>query len=422
MRSRPDMLDENSPAGATVIQITGRDTPSCHIYMEAQIFTPDSRRFVLRSGPSATPHGDTCSREPDHCFLLCDIEDNCALSPLTDELGATGPSISPDGKYLYYLVDKTILGGSGAVFLKRVKLDGTDRETLMAIDNCIPGTDYRPSKFYVLSTISSDGRRFAASCFLGDGRTVGAPFGLVVFDLEAATAELILEGQAFCNMHPQYSRSLDPAACRDLLIQENHGMVVNAMCTARADVSRTDEAGADIHVIRDDGSDLRDMPWGRDGNERVQGHQCWMGRSTTAITSTSTLSPRECQLIAGQAVPHAGHVGLKSPGAEEARNDLSRDFPNPRFFHFATDIAGRRLISDFHDPAERPLEDRRLLIYVADLPQHGGGPLANTAYILTAACRGADNHAHPFFSPDGTKGFFNSNESGILQAYMITGI
>jgi hypothetical protein len=28
-------------------------------------------------------------------------------------------------------------------------------------------------------------------------------------------------------------------------------------------------------------------------------------------------------------------------------------------------------------------------------------------------------HPHPFFSPDGTMAFFNSNESGSVQAYMV---
>jgi hypothetical protein len=30
-------------------------------------------------------------------------------------------------------------------------------------------------------------------------------------------------------------------------------------------------------------------------------------------------------------------------------------------------------------------------------------------------------HIHPFLSPDGMMGFFNSDESGILQAYMVRG-
>ena len=31
-------------------------------------------------------------------------------------------------------------------------------------------------------------------------------------------------------------------------------------------------------------------------------------------------------------------------------------------------------------------------------------------------------HIHPFLSPDGSMAFFNSDESGILQAYMIRGL
>ena len=45
--------------------------------------------------------------------------------------------------------------------------------------------------------------------------------------------------------------------------------------------------GADIHVIRDDGTNFRNMPWGRDGNEFCQGHQCWRGRTTWAIMAST---------------------------------------------------------------------------------------------------------------------------------------
>jgi hypothetical protein len=33
----------------------------------------------------------------------------------------------------------------------------------------------------------------------------------------------------------------------------------------------------------------------------------------------------------------------------------------------------------------------------------------------------SDMHLHPFLSPDGSMAFFNSTESGELQAYMATG-
>ena len=46
MKLRPDLLDERSPKGIEVIQLTTEaDVPSSHLYMEAQVFTPDFEAF-----------------------------------------------------------------------------------------------------------------------------------------------------------------------------------------------------------------------------------------------------------------------------------------------------------------------------------------------------------------------------------------
>jgi len=407
MKPRPDLLTDESPPGLEVIQLTAEESvPSSHIYMEAQIFTPDSRRLVLHR--SAHAHGSD-KDDPGHRYLICDLE-NKELIPITHETGATAPSVSPDGRYLYYFVDETALGG-GRLTLKRVGMDGTGRETLFVLDTPIPGTHFRPSHPYPLSTLSSDGRRIAISAFLGDGSKEGAPWGLLVFEIETASVRLLIHGQTWCNMHPQYSRSLDPQESHDILIQENHGNI----CDARGHVTRlTGGEGADIHVIRDDGTNLRDMPWGRDGNEFCQGHQCWRGRSERAITSTSLRQPQESQLIEGLPAPHAGHLGINTPGG--ARNDLSRSFPSPDFYHFATDIAGKRLITDSGP------RDRGGGIYRANLPEDESGALENVTLLLRPRCSWKkQSHIHPFLSPDGSTGFFNSDESGILQAYMVRG-
>jgi hypothetical protein len=403
-RPRPDLLDSESPKGLEVIQLTSEpDVPSSHLYMEAQIFTPDSKRLVLHR--SASAHGSSPT-DPKHQYLLCDLTDNCALTPLTAETGATAASVAPDGKHLYYFVNETKPGG-GRLTLKRVGLDGTGRQTLLVIDKPLPETKFRPSKIYPLSTISSDGQRMALSCFLGDGQTEGAPFGLMVFDLLKATVRLVIQGQSWCNMHPQYSRSLDPQESHDILIQENHDNVCDASGAIKKLVGGV---GADIHVLRDDGSNFRNMPWGRDGNEACQGHQCWRGRSQWAITSTGTRRPPEAQLIEGRAAAHAGHVGSRTPGG--LRNDLSRSFPKPRFYHFATDIAGRRLITDAAGG----------FVYVAELGTPGKDPLRNFRRLLaTRSSMKKGAHIHPFLSPDGTLGFFNSDETGLLQAYMVRG-
>ncbi|HRT95596.1 MAG TPA: hypothetical protein P5532_14300, partial [Planctomycetota bacterium] len=59
----------------------------------------------------------------------------------------------------------------------------------------------------------------------------------------------------------------------------------------------------------------------------------------------------------------------------------------------------------------------------ADLPAKEGEPLERWWYLLDPrSSRNKDTHPHPFLSPDGSMAFFNSDESGLLQAYMIRGL
>ena len=408
MISRPDLLDERSPNALEVFQLTTEaEVSGCHIYMEAQVFTPDSQRLILHR--SAQPHGSD-QHDPEHRYLVCDLADGGRLTPITGEVGATGPSLSPDGTVLYYFVNETEVGG-GRLILKRVNLDGTDRQTVLVVDGLIPGTRYRPSLIYPLSSISSDGTRLAISCFLGDGQTEGMPFGLLVFDLQRAAVELAIAGLTWRNMHPQYCRALDPSAGHDIMIQENHGSEHDALGKGEVSVAGL---GVDIHLIHDDGTNFRDFPWGRDGNEFCQGHQSWIGRTERGLCGTGCQQPAERQLIAGLPAPPADHAGINTPGA--VRADLSRLFDTPQFCHFATDIAGTRLISDHF------LRDERWEIYFAKLPDQGvSEPLDHFTYLLTPRT-GVRVHSHPFLSPDGKLGFFNSDESGVLQAYMIRGM
>ena len=409
MIPRHDLFIDASPEGIEVFQLTTEpDVPSAHIYMEAQIFTPDSKCFILHR--SAHAHAGATD-DSLHEFLICDIENGCELIPIIQERRASSPSMSPDGRLLYYFINETE-PGRGRLTLKRVRMDGAERETLLVLDGPVPDTDFRVSRPYCLSTISSDGKRLCLSGYLGDGNTPNAPWGILVFELDQPSVRLIRHDRSFCNVHPQYSRSLDPEASHDILIQDNHG---NERDASGAGVKLTGGAAADIHVIRDDGTNFRNMPWGRDGNEFCQGHQCWRGRGGSAITSTGKRDVGESQLIEGQAAPFAGHVGISTPGG--VRNDLSRSFETPKFSHFATDIAGQRLITD-----ARPSRDVNEL-WLFDLPEQEGAPLANARLLLRPNSSWVkETHIHPFLSPDATMGFFNSDESGILQAYMVTGL
>ncbi len=408
MKQRPDLLDAQSAIGIEVFQLTNDEIPSSHIYMEAQVVTSDSKRLILHR--SATPHGG-CQEDPEHRYLLCDLDNGGALSTLTDECGVTGPALSPDDQWLYYFHDETRLNG-GRLTLKRVRLDGTSRETLMVLDRPADGAVRQISRMYPLSTISSDGQRLAISGHLGDGRREPPPWGLLVFDMDADSVRLVLDGPSWCNIHPQYSRRHAIEASHDLLVQENHGNLCDPDGTLRRGVSGP---GCDIHVIRDDGTQFRDLPWGRDSREFCEGHQCWRGREPTAITSAGVVEPRgDHILIEGLPAPHDGHLGATTDHGR--RNVLSAGFQAPRFHHFATDIAGTRLVTDY-TPESSPTTE----LYLANFGEPLTEPLHNWQRLLnTGTTKGkSTSHAHPFLSPDGKTAFFNSDESGILQAYMI---
>lgn len=407
MKPRLDMIDAKSPDGIEAFQLTTEhDVPSCHIYMEAQVFTPDSKRLIVHR--SAHPHGRD-QHDPAHRYLVCDLDSHGELTPVTDETGAVAPSVSPDGQWMYYFVDETTTGG-GRFFLKRVRLDGSGRETLFTIDTPIPGCGWWASRLYPLSTLSSDGERLVISCYLGDGRQEAAPWGLLVFDLKRATMNLILSGPSWCNIHPQYCRSTDPEHAHDIMVQENHG---NRCEPSGAFIALGGGAGADIHLIRDNGMHLRTFPWGRDGKEFCQGHQCWIGRTHEAITSTGWGAGDQL-LIQSAAVSDTDHQGLNTPGG--VRNVLSRSWPDPHFYHFATDIAGTRLITDYIPKNDSPCYK----LYLATFAANAGDALQDWTYLLdTQSPVGKRAHTHPFLSPDGTMVFFNTVADNQLQACMV---
>jgi len=96
----------------------------------------------------------------------------------------------------------------------------------------------------------------------------------------------VVKDPRFVNLHPQYSRSTLPGMERVIMIQDNHGATTD---TQGAVIHGTSGVGADVHVIKDDGSEWREMPMGRTDDEQCQGHQCWRGRSDVIIGAAGQL-------------------------------------------------------------------------------------------------------------------------------------
>ena len=406
------MVDENSPEGLEVFQITSDGNFSnSHIYMETPVFTPDSKRFVFQRFRNPD---ETDPRKMLSDYMFCDLEDDMSFRQITDEPRAIAPGVSPDGKYMYYLIDETTPGG-GFWEVKRVDLNTLERERLARFDTPLPETDSIPTRIYNLSSISSDGRRICLSAFLGDGHTPNAPWGLIVFDIEQARAEVVLQGQAFCNMHPQYCRSEDPAACHDILVQENHGCDVDALGNIQVLVSGK---GADIHVIRDDGTLFRSMPWGRDGVESCQGHQAWRGKQVSAVSSLSIKGSGVHPLAEGWSVqtsPESAHFGKNIPDAR--RNEITRNTETPNLCHFGIDPTGTRFACDTYGYRNH---DKPCEIFTGSLSDQTDAVLETTHLLYPKASfgRAQYTHPHPFLSPDGTKVFFNSDEPGRPHVWM----
>ena len=413
-RERQDLLDEYSPDGLKVIQITTNpDMTSHHVYPERSMFTPESKRFVFhRMLAEGNSTGD---------YWICDIEDNFSLRQITDEREIRGMAVSPSGKWMYYCIEDMTKSPKSILKLKRVSLEDYKRETLYILEGPIPGTNLRPTRLS-LRSISSDGKRLCAQAFLGDGKTENAPFGILVFDIEKLSLKLIFKGKFFNNMHLQYCRSLDPIRSHDILIQHNHNWIVDQKGER---IKKIDEDPTDLHVVRDDGSNWRDIPIGRDGILFHHGHQQWRGRMGTVLTSVTNRTNGRIGIYEGWPIEtdkNTSHLGSAIPGGRY--NDLCRNVEHTSFDHFSVDLSGMHVVA-----RSGPLPNGEgPTIYIGSISPDEYGYL-RVQYLLNTKIdaskrgwfRGQSDWPRPFFSPDANMVFFHSNLDGSSQIFMVTG-
>jgi len=407
----PELLDPNSPRDLRVHQVTDDPEGATLVYPDLPSFLADGRRFIIdtSSGPA-----------------ICDLDDGASLDPLFAADPPGGIRYTFDGRYGFYasVSDE----GEGCLTISRISLDDRRVEQIFHAEGQLPGMDL-PACGFRLRTVSMDNQRVGGTMARGDGRSPDSLRCVVVIDLGTGQARQAAADYDFTNPHLQYCRSTDPAGWPDLLIQMNHGAYVDPRTDQFFGLGPPATGGIDVHAFRDDGTDWRDLPFGRDGIESCIGHQIWRGRGRSVVTVTlqnldTTYGWAEGsaqEAVAGWPIPASQdgpHAGRLTPGAR--RVVLSKNHPRPRFCHLDCDDSGLRFAFDTFPIFDGERAGMQLLVgSAADLES----PLDITYLLNTRVTfnKPGGYHAHPILSPDGSILLFNSDVTGLRQVYWVTG-
>ena len=412
MRECHDFIDRRSPEGIRVWMPIEDPKGAELVYPDVPCFLADGRSFVFHS-----------SEGPKICYL----EKKVRTRRLFPDCRGRHFVITFGGRYAYYTEQDDVRGGSLTLYRKNLETFRT--EELFHASRRLPGTNLPVKRFSRIQTISSDHRRIATTgCFLGDGTTPDAPFGILVLDLDTGETRIAAQDRDFVNPHAQYCRSTEGDASHDLLLQMNHGSHTDAKGRGLVGLGPPSDGGVDAHVVRDDGTTWRDLPWGRDGKESLIGHQIWRGNTRMAVTVTlenldtsyGWADGSRQEVAAGWPVqaPRDAHLGKLTPGGQRVL--LSEGVPHPRFCHLCTDATGLRFALDTFPIFDG--ERAGMQVYYAQAPDERA-PLTFT-YLLNSrnTFTGQSLHAHPILSPDGSLLLFNSAISGTSQFYLVTGL
>ncbi|MCF7855015.1 MAG: hypothetical protein K9N51_09475 [Candidatus Pacebacteria bacterium] len=409
--------DDRSPESIRVFAIGDTDKPTSLVYPDWPSFLADGRRFVMYTDDGPT---------------ICDPDDDCALRPIFpgfNEKNYRTFRVSPDGRYAFFRNDAASKEPS-SLTISRVDLSNLQVEDVYhSHGGKLPGTDV-PIHRMSFDTVSADNRRTAGVCRL-DSNTQNALFGLFALDLDTSEFHTVWIGPFFNNAHLRYCLSPDPDAAHDLLVQMNHGARYDEKGTMLASLGPPADKGIDIHVIRDDGTNRRDLPFGRDGLESCIGHQVWRGQHSRSVVTISLQNKdisygwadgSNQDILAGEQSPvdmDAPHLGRLTPGAQ--RVTLSQGFDKPRFNHLSCDASGMTFAFDTFPIFDGERAGMQIYTGKADNTTE---PL-HLQYILNSGVTLNNSngyHSHPVIAPDGSFLLFNSNLSGTKQAYMVTGI
>jgi hypothetical protein len=339
-----------------ILRLTSQPCINTRIRPEAPISTPDGKRFIFAR---RLPLGGRTS------YWIADIETH-KIRQITDEEGAQAPVISPGGRWIYYSVGRVI---------KRLSPDSFEREERFEIPEQI-------DPWGGVCSVDYSGTRFLTAA-----RGRSGLYGVAVIDAVMGKAWMIAESRDCRIPHPQYAGN----AGRKVLVQVNDGIKMDGHGNILRPVG---ESGASLHVLNDDGHGSERLAVGCSALERVQGHQCWVGRENLVIT---TLHRRK---------------DITSPWVQDRIVVIAPDESSYRivgegkgFTHVHTSPDGNWWVSDCNRTGD---------IYIGSLETGRYRLLCHSRATFGAA---PYTHPRPFFLGDGRSVGWNSDTTGVPHIY-----
>lgn len=290
------------------------------------------------------------------------------LTPVCEDVPSiAGMAVSPDQRYF--------------TCQRRI-----DAETFELVITEIATLEQRALRFRgwpeirALGSIGPDNRTYISGTAVTSHR-----FGIVRYDLEAGTRQVIHEWDDIINPHPQ----IEPATGRDILVQHNRGCLLDDQGRCLRLVG---PEGATLYLIDIDGGNRRELPVGKPYTLPCQGHQSWLGRTGDILLTVGGAPVEELE---------EGNLLRLRPG-EPAATVVARGHA---FWHPNASLDGRFFVSD-------TIGDGRLVI--------GSFRTGRTRVLCGsgASCSSPQyTHPHPYLSPDCRWVIYNSDATGVPHVH-----
>ncbi len=409
---RSEFIDSNSPKNLEVYQLTDEYESVRLEYPDRPSFLADGRTFLLKTsdGPRLF-HLDGGGR----CEKITEDIHNMRV------LGLAGDRT--------HLVMREMDCTENKLHLYRLNVSTGRVEKIISLEGKIPGSEC-PVGCMAIEAISFSGLRLGALAYLDYGRKSHGLTGII--SLKAGSNAIdIISRQEFQIAHLRYYPHDCGTLVNHMLFQQNHDAQLDKKGRRINQVWNKNHLGMDLHVIKDDGTAIMDLPFGRDGQEAGIGHQVWCP-GTDYVTSImyqasdnsyGWASGTRQHMVTGRPVSddrigqHLGRVGR-----EDERFLLSQNYEGPGLCHLAVDGTGKRFAFDTF-----PVWNGKksgMAIYAGETD--GQIKPLNFKYLLNSGqvfnSPKGHAHAHPILSTGGDEIFFNSGFHGRSQAFIIKNI